>query len=429
MTRQWEANLLGSIFIKPGLLDTVAAGLVADDFETEAFRVAFAAMRSGAARGEPIDSATVTASILANGQREALGGDLAMLGNLARDVVTLANVEALVFQVQADGTRRRFAQRLSEIAGQARQGGDLAELLEATNAATSQVNTRNATPTDNRSELTGLYNDLASGREPEGLILTGLGALDRATGGLYPGLLSIIAGRPGMGKSVFALNVAANAALAGKRVALFSLEESTRFVWLRLAARFSDVALHQLVRRDVPGDAWPRIKQSFGDLAELPLVVVEQAADSGEVRRIARGLQGNGGVDLVLVDHLGFLHDRGRDLFEQTTRAVQGLALLAKEIDVPVMACCQLSRAPEARADHRPMLSDLRQSGEIEQAARLVLMLYRPGYYGERDDTALDVEVAKNSHGMTGTIPLAVNLSRMTVYDPHAANEPDWARA
>ena len=249
------------------------------------------------------------------------------------------------------------------------------------------------------------------------MIKTGWADLDAAIGGWQPGVLSVVGARPAVGKSAFLLNAALVAARAQKNVLLFSLEDTIGMAQRRLLSRLSGVALAKIVSQRVPPGDLPALRDAAEELASLPIEVIEQAKDSREIRAIAEQRR----PDLLIVDYLSYLSDGGPKLsaFESQSLAVRGLAVTAKALGVPVLLASQLNRAPEARADHAPMLGDLRQTGETEQVARLVILLHRPELHSEAPEHRgrLLAIVAKSSHGPTGTVPLSCDMARMTISD------------
>jgi replicative DNA helicase len=237
-------------------------------------------------------------------------------------------------------------------------------------------------------------------------------------------MVTVIAGRPGMGKSAFLLNVGFNAAKAGRRVLFFSLED-TRFVAaLRLLARLADMDLQALTLRRVREDHWRRLTDGAAAAYGLPLWVEDTAGlTTQQMHRIAAAHQAKHGLDLVIVDHLDEAGDNtGENETANTSARARGLRNLAKNLHVPMLLAHQLNRDLEKRADKRPQLSDLRQSGVVEAVARAVWFLYRPFVYSgdTNEEHVLELIVAKTNHGRPGTIRLWCDMSRMFMrgHDP-----------
>lgn len=417
-----ERAVLGAIFLDNSVLALVQGRILPEHFYTEAHRILFEAMLAVAAAGAPVDAVTVGNDLLRQDKLRLIGGPM-LIGEVVESVVTVANVEHYARIVVELAAVRRTVAAAMGIAGRGR-GTDVepeAFLREAEEEILLAVRVDAGAhgPVPISSSLGEAFSALSSEKPPEGLVPSGLDVYDRTVGGFWPGLLHIVAGRPGMGKTALMLNCATNAALAGLRPLVFSLEDTTYFVNLRLIARFADIDLQKLTMRAAKGDDFRRILDAMNKLNALPLYLDDTPGlTSAEIRQRALRHRAKHGLDIIFVDHLGCLGDPGKSLYDQTTSAVKGLALLAKTLNVPVVCTCQLNRDVEHRADHRPVLADLRQSGEIEQAARIVVFPLRPGYYDEdagEDDHRMTLIVAKQNHGKIGDLPLWCEMSRMYI--------------
>jgi len=288
---------------------------------------------------------------------------------------------------------------------------DVLAVVDGTEGSTGAISTADS--------VDGALDEINSEGEPKRLVKTGIGTLDREFGGLWPGLLTVMASRPSMGKSCTAVNIATNAALAGKRVLLVSLEDSRRFVLFRILSRLASVPLDRIVNRRLSDEERGRLAAQRDIVSCLPLHIDETPAMTAEqVRRLAMAHQDRHGLDLLVIDHLGHIRDKGRDLYESTTAAARTIAALPKELGIPVLLLSQLNRQNLQRTDKIPNLGDLRQTGELEQLARVVWLLHRPHYYSSSADPhELSLLVAKNSHGRTGALRLQVDLEHMFIGD------------
>lgn len=243
-------------------------------------------------------------------------------------------------------------------------------------------------------------------------LTTGFSDLDRKLGGLQKTDLILIAARPAMGKTAFSLNIAQNAALRGKaKVAIFNLEMSKEQLIQRMIASISRVELTKLKNGSLDDEEWPQITQGIRMLQSAQIHVDDSPGITvTELRSKCRRLKVEKGLDLVLIDYLQLMENEGKveSRQQEISKISRSLKILAKELECPVIALSQLSRAPEARSDHRPMLSDLRESGAIEQDADLVMFLYRDDYYNKDSEqkNITEVIIAKHRHGEVGTIPL-----------------------
>ena len=418
---QAERAVLGALLIDNELM-TLRGDLQPDHFYLEAHRRLYSTMLDLFDARVPMDAVTVGNQLIKRGDLQAVGGPTVFdaltdavpprvhFENYVRIVVEKAAVRRTIYAAQ---------QIVAEGFGDSEDtGAYLANSQQIlSEAATMGGEGSAARPAATLARETVAWLEQAG--PPEGLVPSGFGAYDRAFGGWWPGLLHVVGARPGMGKTALLVNAVTNAALAGHSVLFFSLEDTARFVTMRQIARLADVDLQRLTLRNLGRDEWRGITDAATALSALPFAVDESAGlTTRDIRLRALRHRARHGLHAIFLDHLGFLKDKGKDLFERTTYVVQGLAEIAKELNVPLIAACQLSRAVEQRTDHRPNLADLRQSGEIEQAARVVLFPVRPGYYSEdagAEDHRMILHVAKCNHGRTGDVRLWCDMSRMTV--------------
>lgn len=278
--------------------------------------------------------------------------------------------------------------------------------------------------------------EIQANRETMLGVRSGFADLDRLLGGLQPSDLCVVAGRPGMGKTSWLLSVAMNVAHTGRTVALFSLEMSAEQLVQRLIASETGISSHKLRMGDISYDETELVMRAIGRLAPLPLYIDDTPGITPfELRNKVRRLHSERGVDLVIVDYLQLMHG-GR----QSENRVQEISLisrhlkgLAREVRVAVIAASQLSRAVESRADRRPQLSDLRESGSIEQDSDMVVFLYRDAVYNEDTEkkNIAEIIVAKHRHGPTGTVELVfvpheTRFRDLAPSSPQAEREPTW---
>jgi replicative DNA helicase len=266
--------------------------------------------------------------------------------------------------------------------------------------------------------------------KPPGALPTGFRTIDHITGGLWPSLVTIISGRPGMGKSLLSLHIGLNVARAGGKVLFFALEDAREFVQRRALAALGNLHMQRLTLNRIDRDEYPRLLNAMSVLDRLPLWIVERGMTSQQIRQYALAHQAEHGLDLVLVDHVGLVMDKGEE-YEVLTQASRTLVALAKEAAVPVVVCSQLNRKLEDRTDKRPREGDLRGSGHLEEDARAVWFCYRPGKYKPNDDAVrneFELIVAKASHGPTGYVKLWCDLPRMALRDVEEPGEPTAER-
>jgi len=416
-----EASVLGAILLSDktmyGLV--IEDALVPEDFYREQHRVVYTAMREAYDEGEPIDALTVTERLRQRGRLEEAGGE--------------AGVAALAGSVPAAGNLRHYAQIVKENALMRR-------LLTTTHAIQASVLGHEAAPRelveqaeramlevahDDRRQDFRRIDDILHGEldklhrlSLEHTALTGVPSgftdLDEKTGGFQPGNLIVIAARPSMGKSCLVTNIAENAALDhGRPVALFSLEMSEaelamRFIASQARVKGEDLSKGRAEKR------WPKIVEATSRLAAAP-IYVDDSSDLGilELRAKARRLhaQADGGLGLIIVDYLQLMRTdlRVENRAEQVGHLSRGLKVLARELNVPVIALSQLNRGVEARTDKRPLLSDLRESGAIEQDSDLVIFIFRDEYYTKEESEhpgEAELLITKHRNGPLGTVNL-----------------------
>lgn len=271
-----------------------------------------------------------------------------------------------------------------------------------------------------------MIRELEKPKEEARHVKTGITLIDDKTGGISKGLLTIMAGRPGSGKSALAFNIATNTALAGIKTQLFSLEDAQEFVSRRIASRIGDINSMKLVRNSLSGEDYSKLYDAERTIHGAPLWINDDINHTAQsIFTLASRAKMQDRCDLLIVDHLGELTKSG-DEYSSTSNAVRILRDCAKKLDIPVLLLCQLNRKvedrPLANKGRMPRLSDLRDSGKIEEVARSVWLCYRPFYYTEKEEEKNDFTlfVAKSSHGITGDIELYCDLSKMYIGDdPH----------
>jgi replicative DNA helicase len=440
-----ETSVLGAILLAEQALDSVLIDtrLKADDFYRPRHRLIFAAMRRLKEKADPeaVDAVTVCDELARAGALEEAGG-AAYVHSLPSMVPAAANARHYARIVKQRALLRRLLDTTREVQEDVYTfSGDAHELMEQAEAKLFRIAHEDRTG-ELRSIEDVLHDELDKLElvSRKGIALTGTPSgfkdLDDLTGGFQPGNLIVLAARPSMGKSALVTNMAENAAIEHDRpVALFSLEMSETELAQRFIASQAKLNGDDLRKGRVKPDRWPKVVKATEKLARSPLYV-DDSSDIGilEVRAKARRLHARKQLGLLIVDYLQLMRpeDSSASRVEQIGQISRGLKILARELNIPVIAVSQLSRAVEARPDKRPLLSDLRESGQIEQDADLVMFIYRDEYYNkdsERPGEA-DVIVAKHRNGPTGDIVLTF-LSRYpkfaNLYREHAVDAPPTA--
>jgi replicative DNA helicase len=415
-----EAAVLGAILLHNGALPKVQGAIGAEHFYVERNRRIFEAMVQLGATGAAIDHVTLGNWLKERGDLEKIGGAMA-LADLTDAVATVSNVGHYAQIVARLAARRRVIYAAQEVAASGYGGGEerfdawLAEVRATMAKALAGTGDDGSAPRRIDDDLKEAFADITERRTPEGLIPTGLTTIDLMTGGLWPGLLTTIAGRPGMGKSAIGLNIAINAAIAGKKVLFLTLEDTRKFAVLRLLARFADVDLLRLVHRTVPEGEFSKLLEGICKLDGLPFWLDDTSGlSSMQIRSKVMAHAVEHGCDLLVVDHLLEVQEDGAENETQAvSRAARNIRDLIKEMHIPGVLLTQLNRGVENRQDKRPTLADLKQSGKVEEVSRVVVMLYRQGYYDDNDNPLVEAIVAKANHGRTGTAYLWGDMSRM----------------
>lgn len=383
-----EQSVIGGLLLDPRAWDSIGDLIAESDFYTESHRLIFRRIGLMSAQGFPIDVVTVAEALESAGDGERTGG-LAYLGELAFNTPSVANI-------------RRYAEIVldrRQLRGMKTVAVDISDLamVASTEPASVRIEkaqslvlalTQEQTQTDPQpigSILFGVVEEIERRHDRQGEISglrTGFANLDKITNGLQRGDLIIVAGRPSMGKTAFALNVAENVALSGSTALVFSLEMGKEALTERAIASIGGLSIGAIRSGRLNDDDYSRLSFALGKLSNARLIIDDQGAPTiGQMRSRARRVKRQHGLDLIIVDYIQLMAGEGGNRNEQVGSITRGLKLLARELDVPLIALSQLSRDVEKRPDKRPMMSDLRDSGSIEQDADLILMAYRDEYY------------------------------------------------
>ncbi|HLK10303.1 MAG TPA: replicative DNA helicase [Candidatus Binatia bacterium] len=425
-----EQSVLGGVLLDNAALDRVVELLDAEDFYREAHRRIFRAMLGLSERNEPVDLVTLAEVLRARGELAEVGGG-AYLAELAERVPTAANVVNYARIVRDRSILRGLITAATEIATRGYDAPtDVSGLLDDAERRIFAISDREVRPAFVRIEnvLTDtikLIERLYEQKQAVTGVPTGFTDLDRITAGLQPSDLIIIAGRPSMGKTAFALNIAAHAAMhADRGVAIFSLEMSKEQLAMRLLCSEAQVDLARVRTGHLSDREFPQLAMAAGRLAETPIYIDDTPALSVlELRAKARRLkrESRARLGLVMVDYLQLMRSsEGKDSREQEISEIsRSLKALAKELDVPVVALSQLNRQVENRNPPKPRLADLRESGAIEQDADVIAFIYRDEVYNEDSDkkNVAEIIVAKQRNGPTDSVELTFRREFTSFYN------------
>ncbi|MDI3481057.1 MAG: replicative helicase [Tepidanaerobacteraceae bacterium] len=421
-----EQSVLGSMLLSKEAIFVAVERLKSEDFYKESHRKIFEVLVELNENREPVDLITVTEALRSRKLLEQVGG-VSYLTTLTETVPTAANIAHYCSIVEEKALLRRLIATSSKIMSMAYDAREDAEqvLDEAERMIFEIVQKRRVENFYHIKDiLLSTFERIEELYNSEGGITgvpTGFPDLDEMTSGLQPSDLILIAARPSMGKTSFALNIAANAAIRYKvPVAIFSLEMSKEQLVQRLLCAESNVDSHKLRTGKLDEDDWPRLARAMGPLSQAPIYIDDTPGiTSLELRAKARRLKAEKGLGLIMIDYLQLMSGKGNseNRQQEISDISRSLKALARELSVPVVALSQLSRAPEIRSDHRPILSDLRESGSQEQDSDVVAFLYRDDYYNpdtEKKNIA-EVIIAKQRNGPTGIVEL-VWLSKYTKF-------------
>ena len=412
-----EQSVIGAMIIDKSAIAQVFEKLNEDDFYRDGHKVIYKAVREMYAKDMAVDLVTILEYLKTTDMLDKAGG-VTYISELSSSVPTTANLSSYIKIVEEKSTLRKLIKASTSIIEESyNSGGDVEKVIDLAQKKVFDI----AEKKDSK-EYEALSDVLERGfLEIERLFnnrgaITGVGSgikdLDAKTSGFQKGDMVLIAARPSMGKTTFSLNIAENAALKeGKSVVIFSLEMSKEQLAYKLLCSQANVDMLKLRTGNLEDDDWERIARATGPLANAKIYIDDTAGISVmDMRSKCRKIKMEHGIDMILIDYLQLMSgSAGSDNRQEVSEISRSIKALAKEMECPVIALSQLSRAPEQRADHRPMLSDLRESGSIEQDADVVMFLYRDEYYNkETEEKGIgECIIAKQRNGPVGTVKMA----------------------
>ena len=413
-----EQAIIGSMLTDKDAVIAAVEVLQEQDFYREDNKIIYSAILNLYNRAEPIDIITLKSELKSMGKFEAVGG-LEYIVQLPDKVPTTSNVEQYIKIVEEKSMLRALIKTADELITLGYDPTqEVEQVIDTAEKKIFQVMQKKNQKgyssikdilVDTFTQLEQLYNQ----KESITGVPTGFVDLDYRTSGLHNSDLILVAARPAMGKSAFALNIATNAAVRAKvPVAIFSLEMSKEQMTNRILCSEAMVDSAKVRTGKIDDDDWAKFAATSGELSEAGIYIDDTPGISiMEIRAKCRKMKLEKNIGLVVIDYLQLVqgsNKKGGSREQEIAEISRSLKILAKEIDVPVIALSQLSRAPEQRIDHRPMLSDLRESGSIEQDADIVMFLYRDDYYNEDTEkkNIAEVIIAKHRSGATGTVEL-----------------------
>ena len=421
-----EQSILGGILIENDALNTVVEFLEAGDFYREAHQKIFLSMIALSEKSEPLDLITLTNELKKTKELESIGG-ASYLASLVESVPTAANIAYYAKIVKDKSTLRKLISTATEIVTQSyHEGKDLEDFLDDAEQAIFRISEHRVKPAfypikEIVKESFKVIERLYEKKELITGVPSGFKDLDRKTAGFQNADLIIVAGRPSMGKTALCLNIAQHVAINAKiPTAVFSLEMSKEQLAIRMLCSEARVDSARLRSGFLSESDWPKLTMAAGALSDAPIFIDDTPAISVlELRAKARRLKADRGLGLVIIDYLQLM--RGRSGVERREQEIseisRSLKALAKELDIPVLAISQLSRKAEDRPGRRPQLSDLRESGAIEQDADVIIFIYRDVVYNPDSDQkgTAEVIIGKQRNGPTGKVDLSF-ISEVTTF-------------
>ncbi|MGM7637479.1 replicative DNA helicase [Bacillus sp. Hm123] len=427
-----EQAVLGAIFLEPSALTVASEILIPEDFYRTAHQKIYNHMLKLNDHGKAVDVVTVTEELAAIKDLEDVGG-VVYLTELAESVPTAANIEYYARIVEEKSLLRRLIRTATHIAQEGYSREDEVESLlsEAEKSIMEVAQRKNTSAFHNiKDVLVRTYDNIEMLHNRKGDVTgipTGFAELDSMTAGFQRNDLIIVAARPSVGKTAFALNIAQNVATkTDENVAIFSLEMGAEQLVMRMLCAEGNINAQNLRTGSLTDEDWRKLTMAMGSLSNSGIFIDDTpGVRIGEIRSKCRRLKQEHGLGMILIDYLQLIQGSGRsgeNRQQEVSEISRSLKALARELEVPVIALSQLSRGVEQRQDKRPMMSDIRESGSIEQDADIVAFLYRDDYYDKESENKniIEIIIAKQRNGPVGTVSLAfvkeynkfVNLER-----------------
>lgn len=431
-----ESSVLGGILLENDAINVVLESLRAEDFYRESHRKIFRAMIELSDRSEPVDIITLSEVLKNRGELEAVGGS-AYLASLNDFVPTAANISYYARIVREKSILRYLINAATDIATKGFEGqGNVEELLDSAEKAIFDITEQRIKSSfvkvgDMMKDSIKMVEKLFERKTMITGVPTGFKDLDSKTAGLQPGDLIIVAARPGMGKTAFSLNIASHAAFAGHGVAIFSLEMAREQLALRLLCSEARVDNSKVRTGYLSDRDFPKLATAAGKLHDALIYIDDTPAISvlelrAKARRMARDRDKK--LSLIIVDYLQLMRGSGaaQNREQEISEISRSLKALAKELNVPVLAISQLNRRVEDRNDKTPQLSDLRESGAIEQDADVIAFIYREAAYNPKsDDNTATITIAKQRNGPIGDLNLTF-LREFTRFEDYTGREEEF---
>lgn len=425
-----EQSVLGGLLIDNTAIDRI--DLSESDFYAHDHRLIWKAINGLIESGRPADVITVAEALEVSGELERAGG-LPYIVALSANTPSAANVRSYARTVKDRAMLRKLAAAGERIVSLAYSGGEVSASVAESQQAVMELDTAEAAQEsvslrDALRKMVERVDAAFHGNAPA--VPTGFADLDEKIVGLEPGDVIVVAGRPSMGKTALAMQIAENVS-DNAPVQVFSLEMGAEALSMRMAAGVGKIDLMKLRTGQLQDDDWTRLTYALGKLNTRPLYIDDRSSLSvAQIRARARQTKRKHGLGLVVIDYIGLIDAPGENRAAAVGAVSRGIKAMARELHVPVILLCQLNRQVTGRTNHRPVLSDLRESGAIEQDADLILLLHRDDYYNPDSQWKGVAEciIGKQRNGPTGMVPLAFNAENARFGNFAGRYEPDEAR-
>ena len=415
-----EQAVLGAIFLEPSAITTASETLLPDDFYRTSHQRIYAVMLELAERGEPVDVVTVTSELRNQKLLDEVGG-LDYISELANSAPTAANIEFYSQIVEEKSLLRKLIRSATKIVSDGyTRDDDVDVILDDAEKTILEVSQRKRSTAFQsiKDILVEAYDNIELLHNRKGDVTgipTGFVELDRMTAGFQRNDLIIVAARPSVGKTAFALNIAQNIATkTDENVAIFSLEMGAQQLVMRMLCAEGNIDAQRLRTGKLMEEDWQKLTMAMGSLSNAGIYIDDTPGIRvNEIRAKCRRLKQEKGLGMILIDYLQLIQGnstrRSENRQQEVSEISRTLKAIARELEVPVIALSQLSRGVESRQDKRPMMSDIRESGSIEQDADIVAFLYRDDYYDKESEkqNIIEIIIAKQRNGPVGTVELA----------------------
>lgn len=405
-----EQSVLGALLQDNDAMDRIAGQIGEEDFYRADHRLIWRQIARIIDANKPADVVTVAEALESSGQLDNAGG-LAYLAEIAQNTPSTANIRRYAEIVRSRAIRRNLLAAITEIGEGIHNGDDITDLLEKAQDRILAIGDKTQTHvpvhvTEIARERLNVLDERFAGND-DGMS-TGLTDVDEKLGKIRPGDLVVIAGRPGMGKSAYAMQLLRSMGTAEKPALFFSLEMSAGQLVDRMLSSEGRINLKKFRTADFHDEDWHGLTVAIGKINDIPLYIDDHSNSLGQIMSTMRTFKRRHGLGVVAIDYIGLVESSGDTREQEIARITRALKLAAKRFGCPIIALSQLNRKLEDRADKRPVMSDLRESGAIEQDADSILMLYRDEIYNPDSDHkgTCEVLIRKNRHGETGMVPV-----------------------